>query len=92
MAAKKQVEAKYCVITNKSYGVYVGWVDEVTADPNSETNFAIPDGEGERFLAWYGFDAAAGKRVTNKPADAKPAATGPLGDEPPPLNGNDIPF
>lgn len=39
-------------------------------------------------------DAAAGKRVVSKPGApaATPAAAGPLGDEPPPLDGSDIPF
>lgn len=41
-------------------------------------------------------DAAAGKRITNKPGAAKPAAapgaTGPRGDEPPPMGDADIPF
>lgn len=44
----------------------------------------------ERFRA---VDAAAGKRATTKPAAAaKPAASGPMGDEPPPLSNDDIPF
>ncbi|MDP2270898.1 MAG: hypothetical protein Q8K32_09220 [Archangium sp.] len=37
-------------------------------------------------------DAAAGKRVGTKSAAAKPAAGGPMGDEPPPLGNEDIPF
>jgi hypothetical protein len=38
-----------------------------------------------------GFDAAAGKRVNSKPAAAgKPAPSGPLGDDPPPVE--DLPF
>ncbi|HAM59861.1 MAG TPA: hypothetical protein DCQ64_32395 [Candidatus Rokubacteria bacterium] len=43
--------------------------------------------------AFRAFDAAAGKRVSTKPGAAKAApATGPLGDEPPPLGNDDIPF
>ena len=55
MAAKKQqkAEAKYCVITNKSYGIYVGLIDEVTADPNSETK-TVKAREVRHVAAWYG--------------------------------------
>ncbi|MDP2271236.1 MAG: hypothetical protein Q8K32_10930 [Archangium sp.] len=38
------------------------------------------------------FDAGNGKRTTKPAAAAKPAAGGPIGDEPPPLADADIPF
>lgn len=55
MAAKKQqkIEAKYCVITNKSYGIYVGLVDEVTPDVNGETK-TVKAREVRHVPAWYG--------------------------------------
>jgi hypothetical protein len=53
MAAKKQVKAKYCVITNKSYGIYVGLVDDVTSDPNGETK-TVKAREVRHVARWYG--------------------------------------
>ena len=55
MKAKKQKkpEAKYCVITNKSYGIYVGLVDEVTADVNGETK-TVKAREVRHVARWYG--------------------------------------
>ena len=57
MAAKKQqkseAEAKYCVITNKSYGIYVGLVDEVTPDANGETK-TVKAREVRHVARWYG--------------------------------------
>ncbi len=55
MAAKKQKnsEAKYCVITNKSYGIYVGLVDEVTPDSNGETK-TVKAREVRHVARWFG--------------------------------------
>lgn len=72
----------------------VQWINQIRG-PSVKTKL-----EGEKLSsfaaqmkgAFRAVDAAAGKRVGTKPAAAKPAATGPLGDEPPPLGADDIPF
>lgn len=55
MAAKKQkkTEAKYCVITNKGYGIYVGLVDKVTPDANGETK-TVEAREVRHVPRWHG--------------------------------------
>ena len=59
MAAKKKQkpEAKYCVITNKSYGIYVGLIDDldrdVTPDANGETK-TVKAREVRHVARWYG--------------------------------------
>jgi len=46
-------EAKYCIIANKSYGLYVGLVDEVTSDANGETK-TVRAREVRHVARWYG--------------------------------------
>lgn len=75
----------------------VQWINQVRG-PSVKTKL-----EGDKLSsfaasmkgAFRAVDAAAGKRVNStKPGapKASPPSAGPLGDEPPPLDGKDIPF